>query len=886
MEGNRPEGRKKRIGGESGGVYRRGDGLNTGPVGSGEGFKPGSSDNAPGAGPRPTRPTGRPGFTENGGGGDYRGRRSGGGGGKSPIVIIILLLVLLFGGRGQLSSLLGGGGSAPAVQLTPAPVIATPRPTPRPPVTASGTGISESMMQSIFGASGQSSWAQPSNTAATLDESVAKGARGKFTSLRGRGRDVVTIMVYMCGTDLESQGGMATKDLLEMTRAQISDKVNLIVFTGGCARWNNNVVSNRSNQIYQVVSGSLKTVDSNAGNGLMTDPRTLSGFISYTANKFPADRYELILWDHGGGSVSGFGYDQKSGSKSAMSLAGIKQALENGGVKFDFVGFDACLMGTLENGLMLSNLADYLIASEETEPGTGWYYTDWLTKLSANTSTPTTEIGKQIVDDFVRACAQGAQGQAATLSVVDLAELAHTVPPAFKAFSESLSGMIADKEYARISAARSNTREFARSTAIDQIDLVHFAGNIGSAEAKELSDAVLGAVKYNRTSSNMNNAYGLSIYFPYRRLSNVDKAVKTYSDIGLDDSYSQCIREFASVETSGQVSTGGYTNPYASLFGDLGSYGLSGSAGSYGYGGYGSPSGGSGSSSGGAGSYSSSAELINSLLGAFLGGDMGSMSGLSGSTDFLFGRSMPQEETAAYIAENLFDPSALVWTENAAGERVIALPEQQWALVRELELNLFIYDGSGYIDLGRDNVFEWDEDGSLLAPQEKTWLTINGRSVAYYHEYSTGSGSDRVDTGYVPVLLNGERAELLISFSGEEDYGRVVGVRSVYTGQTDTVAKSLTQAGERVDFKHGVDPLAEETPVVCTLSDGDVIEFLCDYYGTDGTYQDSYKLGEPLLVSGELKVYDSFLDAGDRTLLTYRFTDLYQQHYWTLPLED
>ncbi len=215
--------------------------------------------------------------------------------------------------------------------------------------------------------------------------------------------------------------------------------------------------------------------------------------------------------------------------------------------------------------------------------------------------------------------------------MVDLAELSYTVPPAFKAFSESISGMIADKEYDQVSQARSNTREFARSTAIDQIDLVHFAGNIGNAEGRQLSQAVLGAVKYNRTSSNMNNAYGVSIYFPYRKLSNVDKAVKTYDAIGLDESYSQCIREFASMETSGQLSTGGYSSPYSSLFGDLSQYGLSGSAGSYGFGypsGYGSSSGSSGygSSSGGSYSSSDSADLINSLISAFLSGDMGSIS--------------------------------------------------------------------------------------------------------------------------------------------------------------------------------------------------------------------------------------------------------------------
>ena len=499
-------------------------------------------------------------------------------------------------------------------------------------------------------------------------------------------------------------------------------------------------------------------------------------------------------------------------------------------------------------------------------------------------------LGKQIVDDFVTACAQGAPGQAATLSVVDLAELSATVPPAFKAFSESISGMIADEQYAQVSRARSNTREFARSTAVDQIDLVHFAGNIGNAEGRELSRVLLGAVKYNRTSSNMNNAYGLSIYFPYRKLSSVDKAVQTYSDIGLDESYSQCIREFASMETAGQAATGGYSSPFSSLFGDLGQYGLSGSAGSYGYGspagGYGSSagssSGGFGSSAGGAYSASDSAELINTLLGAFFGGDMGSMSGLAGSTEYLYGRSMPREETAAYIAEHLFDPGALLWSENADGERVIALSGEQWDLVRELELNLFWFDGEGYLDLGRDNVYDWDDNGDLLAPQEMTWLTLNGHFMSYCHEYTTGSGAERVDTGYVPVLLNGEPAELLISFDAE-GY-RVVGVRATYTDETDTVAKSLTEPGEEVDFRRPAEIGAETETLASTLRDGDRIEFLCDYYGTDGSYLNSYVLGDPLIVEGELKVYDAYLPAG-RALVTYRFTDLFGQHYWTLPLE-
>ena len=118
-----------------------------------------------------------------------------------------------------------------------------------------------------------------------------------------------------------------------------------------------------------------------------------------------------------------------------MSLAGLNTAFQNGGVKFDFIGFDACLMATVENALMASKYADYLIASEETEPGIGWYYTNWLTALGNNSSLATLDIGKQIIDDFVATCSSQCRGQQTTLSIIDLAEIEHTIPANLTAFS-------------------------------------------------------------------------------------------------------------------------------------------------------------------------------------------------------------------------------------------------------------------------------------------------------------------------------------------------------------------------------------------------------------------------------------------------------------------
>ena len=288
----------------------------------------------------------------------------------------------------------------------------------------------------------------------------------------------------------------------------------------------------------------------------MVNPETLASFITYGKEHFPANRMCLIFWDHGGGSVSGYGYDEKVGHNQSMTLAGINSALKKAGVKFDFIGFDACLMATVENGLMLSQYADYMIASEETEPGVGWYYTNWLTSLSKNTSMPTIEIGKQIADDFVAVCDRQCRGQATTLSVVDLAELQATIPDELKKFSVDTNELIQNKKYKQVSTARGKTREFAQQSKIDQIDLVDFAKNMGTDEGKALAKALQSAVKYNRTGGNISHAYGLSIYFPYKRANKVNQMVSTYQAIGMDEEYTRCIQEFASLEVSGQVSAG------------------------------------------------------------------------------------------------------------------------------------------------------------------------------------------------------------------------------------------------------------------------------------------------------------------------------------------
>ena len=681
----------------------------------------------------------------------------------------------------------------------------------------------------------------------SADTTVSNKARARYTTIKGNGKDDVTIMIYICGSDLESENGMATADINEMLHANLNDEhVNIIIETGGAKKWNNSVISAKTNQRYRVTSKGLQVLDRDVGKKSMIDPNTLVDFIKFCAKNYPANRNFLIMWDHGGGSISGFGYDQSY--SGTMTLDKINNALKKGGVKFDFVGFDACLMGTLETAVVTEPYADYLIASEEAEPGCGWYYTDWLSELSKNPSISTVELSKTLIDDFNNVCKRNYPGCNTTLSIVDLAEFAGTVPEAFNAFSGELSGMLDASEYKQVADARANAREFGTSAKVNHIDLIDFANQIGTSKANAFVKALKGCIKYNRTSVSMKNSNGLSIYFPYSSFKSMNSAVALYDSIGMDADYARCIKSFASLAAGGQIATAGQSSPFGSLFGGYES---------------------------GASSYSSS-DILSTLLG-----------GSSGSGDLLsslFGGSAPATSSGDFLGSILggdsygwfdsgrvlrsgeqYDQNTLTvadmeLTEKDDGSWVLALDDAKWALVENVQLNVFVKDGDGYIDLGMDDIYTI-ENGELLFDFDNTWLSLDGNVVAYYLIGNVKDGDNWATVGRVPAMINDVRYDLIIVFDnetkGHED-GYVAGAQRVYdNGETENVAKGFTP-----------------------LKKGDKIDFLCDYYGEDGTYQNSYYLGDAVTFDGELTV--GYIDLGGAVCdVTYCLTDLYHNEFWT-----
>lgn len=787
-KGDRPAGRRRIGGGTGKSVNTHGQGLGTGPVGKQDAYAGRRVDGSGGGN------AGGGGISGNGGG----AQRSGGRKSLLPTIIMIAVIALL--AWFVLPKLFGNNGA--------------------------GNGIS-SLLGSFQGNSSYSdgTWTGKDNTGKLNTSSTSN----KRTVLRGDGSDKVTVMVYMCGTDLESKSGMASADLAEMADADLGKNVNLLVYTGGCRQWKTRGISNSAHQIYALENGGLRLLKDDAGGKkAMTDPSALSGFIRWCRDNYPANRNILIMWDHGSGSVAGFGYDEtrKTGS---MTLSSIAKALKDGGVTFDFVGFDACLMASVETALTLAPYSDYLIASEETEPGIGWDHTRWLTELGKNPAIDTTSLGKIIADDFVATCAQKCRGQKTTLSVTDLGELSANVPDELKSFAKSTADAINGKGYAEVSKARGDTREFGAECKLDQLDLVHLSLLLDTKESRALADAILGAVKYNKVGGGVTDAYGLSAYFPYRSANKVNTAVNELDAMGFDDDYTACVRKFASLEVAGQAAGGGSASPFGSLFGGSGS----------------APS-------------VNVAELVGSLLG---GSGNSLLSSLIGDSS-AFDSSIPTG-TLIDAVENSRLKESLAWTEKD-GQNVLSMSESEWKNVADLQLNVFLDDGKGYIDLGLDSIFSFTEDGDLIGEYDNMWIAINKQPVAYYFIDSTEEDGVTVIRGRVPVLLNGDRAELLITFRG--DLPEVSGVRFVYkNGETDTIAKTAE------------------------LTDGDKIQPICDRYGYDGAYEDTYMLGDPFVYSGEssLKVSDVTLNSGDgKPVAAYMFTDRFAYEHWTEKIPD
>jgi len=300
------------------------------------------------------------------------------------------------------------------------------------------------------------------------------------------------------------------------------------------------------------------------GEADMSDPQTLVDFVVWGVQNFPADKYVLIMSDHGMGWPGGWTDPEPRGGQGgrgiplgqalgdALYLHDIDAALQairdQAGVDaFELVGMDACLMGHLEVFTMLAPHARYAVASQETEPAVGWAYTAFLSQLAQNPDVTGAELGRWIVDTYIigdqrvqdpaaRAAFVGGRGASAeqvaaqleqnvTLAAVDLSQMPASIDGLNK-FALYLRGMDQRAVAKARTHAQSFTSIFGQQVPASYIDMAHFAALLvretGDPQLRAVVEDMFGsfqnAVIAEKSGRGKPAATGLSIYFPNSQL--------------------------------------------------------------------------------------------------------------------------------------------------------------------------------------------------------------------------------------------------------------------------------------------------------------------------------------------------------------------------------
>ena len=338
--------------------------------------------------------------------------------------------------------------------------------------------------------------------------------------------DEWTLMIYMCGADLESDNGLATSDIKEILSVSGQpDDVNIIIQTGGAKKWKTTYgISANYTQRWHVKDGKLvKDKDLTKVNmGLST---TFQSFLEWGLTEYPAEKTGVVLWNHGG-AMRGACYDELFGDDS-LSNSETKTALTNAfntvgrDENLEFIGYDCCLMQVQDIAEFNSEFFNYMIASEESESGYGWDYDTFVDDLYA--LKPTETILKAIVDGFIsdNGGASSSRGDQ-TLSYLDLSKMAN-YKAKWEAMAAALKNKITSSNASSFRSLVKSAKHFADTdyTYFGTFDAKDFLNklqsnstfNPGGSYISETLTAFSQLVKYSVAQKGAGNAYGLCMFF-------------------------------------------------------------------------------------------------------------------------------------------------------------------------------------------------------------------------------------------------------------------------------------------------------------------------------------------------------------------------------------
>lgn len=345
---------------------------------------------------------------------------------------------------------------------------------------------------------------------------------------------------YLCGSDLETNYGSATTDLMEMLEVTLPENVNVVIQTGGACEWQNYDMDADKTQRWVYNSEGLFLIDEKEAQN-MGRAETLQEFLEFANTYYPADKVAVTFWNHGGGSVTGAAFDENYGYDS-LNLEEMYQAFDavwpadTKNPALELVGFDTCLMATIDVAATFQNFSKYLVASEELEPGNGWLYSGWMGALAENPAMDGAELGRAICDTYYEGCEQVGTEAQTTLSLTDLTKLTPLLE-AYESFGqEALMAAVEDSGFfAQLARAAKDSENYGGNTReqgySNMVDLGHFARSTAwmLPTAQEVQDALEDCVLYQVSGAYRTEATGLSCYYSY----NGDiKDFNKYADLG------------------------------------------------------------------------------------------------------------------------------------------------------------------------------------------------------------------------------------------------------------------------------------------------------------------------------------------------------------------
>jgi hypothetical protein len=278
------------------------------------------------------------------------------------------------------------------------------------------------------------------------------------TATKAPGKKPWTIMVYLAGDNNLDSAGVV--DLGEMKQVGSTDQINIV------AQFDRSTGKGETRRFY-LRKGTTLAKDAlvNLGETNMGDPKVLQSFLEWGVKNYPAQRYMLVIWNHGAGwddtniyrtvrselkrnvaykgdrvaaAVRGAKGSVPISQVRAISARPLKRALfaptihqavklraiafdddakdfldniemkrvlvaakKLFGGKLSVLGMDACLMSMVEVAYQVRDTAEVMVGSQQVEPGAGWPYHTVLKALAAKPTMTAAELGQTVVARYL-----------------------------------------------------------------------------------------------------------------------------------------------------------------------------------------------------------------------------------------------------------------------------------------------------------------------------------------------------------------------------------------------------------------------------------------------------------------------------------------------------